>query len=94
MNSEQLTSITAVMQNYDCRLYKRILCVSTIRGATAFVNAVKDGLEDAQVNTIHRAKHWSACNHYRPVKPETLSEQFRLSIIALEEEKKFLEKIN
>ena len=89
LNSQKLTSTTAVMENYDCRLHKRSLCVSTIRGAAAFTNAAKEDLEDAQVNTIYRVRHWSARNNYRSVNSDILSDQFQLAILALRRARNF-----
>lgn len=90
LNSDNLTSSSSVMEQYDCRLFRTFLCTSTLRGAKNFMNAVKEGDEDAQVNCIYRARHWSEENEYRSIKPTELNKQFFLSKLALEEERKFL----
>ncbi len=46
LNSQKITSRTAVMSAYDCRLFKKILCTSTLRGSASFMNAVKEDLEE------------------------------------------------
>lgn len=90
LNSRKLTCTNEVLRTYDCRLFKYFLCPSTIRGASNFLNALKEGDEEAQVNTVHRARHWSESNDYKPLKSETLSAQFTFAKRALAEEKKFL----
>lgn len=94
LNAYKLTSRSSVMSSYDCRLFKKFLSTSTLRGAKHFMNAVKDGEEEAQINTIFRARHWSEMNNYRPLKPTMLNNLFNLSKLALDEETKFLSKIN
>lgn len=90
LNTRNLTSTDDVLAAYDCRLFKHFLCLSTLRGASNFINALKEGDEEAQVNTIYRARHWCEANDYKPVKSTVLSDQFRKAKFALSEEAKFL----
>ncbi len=92
-NVYNLADRDSVLAGYDCRLFKKFLCNSTLKSAKAFVNALKDGEEDAQVNTIYRVRHWCELNNYRPVKSCVLNEQYNLSRLALNEEYKFLKYI-
>lgn len=94
LNDLNLTSTSAILAEYDCRVFRRFLSLSTLRGAKNFMNAVKDKKEDAQVNTIFRARHWCEYHDYRSVNPMTLSEQFDLAKQALYEEQKFLALLN
>lgn len=91
LNAHQLSSTDSIMAKYDCRLFKRFVCLSTLRGPTQFMNAVKDGNEDAQVNAIFRAKHWCEKNQFRPITTNILNDMFTCSMFALKEESKFLD---
>lgn len=90
LNRHKLKSTSSVLSHYDCRLFKRFVCTSTLRGARHFMNAIKNDEEDAQVNAIFRARHWCEKNEYRPIRPSMLNEQFRFAKMALYEEAKFL----
>ena len=94
LNAYKLTSRASVLSSYDCRLFKKFLCTSTLRGAKSFMNAIKDDEEQAQVNTIHRARHWCETNNYRSIKPTVLNAQYQPARLALDEECKFLQLIN
>lgn len=78
----------------DCRLFKSFVHFWAFRSAKAFMNAMNDGLEDAQVNTIHRLKYWSEANQYKSAQSKIVVEQFKLAVFALQEEAKFLKYIN
>lgn len=62
-------------------------------GAKKFMNAVQDGKEDEQANTIHRLRHWSQGNRYKPAQAETIANQYHLAIDAANEEIKFLKAV-
>ena len=57
------------------------------------MNALKDGHDAAQTNTIHRSKHWFEQNDFKSVKPAPLTQLFTISKKALIEEVKFLKAI-
>lgn len=94
LNSRKLTSVNSVLSSYDCRLFKRFVSTSTLRGARNFMNAVRGKNERAQVNCIFRLRHWCELNEYRSVRPNVLNDQYRYATLALTEEKKFLDAIN
>lgn len=90
LNDRNAKTVKSVMSTYDCRLFKRFLCTSTLRGARLFMNAAREGDHDAQINSIYRCRHWSEVNNFRSVKPSVLNEQFQLAKLAIEEQRKFL----
>ena len=90
LNRQKLTSAESILEQYDCRLFRRFLCTSTLRGARNFMNAIKDRHETAQANTVYRARHWSERNDFRSLSPGVLNDLFKLSKLALIEEAKFL----
>lgn len=90
LNKHNIKSKASAMRHYDCRLFRKLFSISTLRGAKTFINAIKDGEEEAQVNTIYRVRHWSEDHDFRSVNPETLSTLFNHSKLALDEENKFL----
>ena len=77
------------MDSTDCRLFKDFLCFGTLRAAKAFMNAVVDGKEEAQVNTIFRLKHLCAKKGYKPIHNREVSEQFKYACMAIIEQDKF-----
>lgn len=93
INTRQLTSTDDILSAYDCRLYKNFLCPSTIRGSANFINALKDGDEEAQINTIHRARHCCELSDYKRVKSSVLTSQFKLAKLAIDAETIFLKAI-
>lgn len=90
LNEHSLTSSDSVMSRYDCRVFRKFVSISTLRGARNFMNAVRDKEEEAQVNAVHRARHWVEMNDFRALKPTDLNVQFILAKLALYEEAKFL----
>ena len=83
-----------LMSRIDCRVYRRFIHLTSLKSSKAFMTAgegknAMDGIQ-YQLNTLHRAKHLSAENKYRPVQPEIITEQLSLSKnVSLEEEKFF-----
>ncbi len=94
MNNSNLKTVDEVYSREDSRLFRNFICFGALRGAKAFMNAVLDGHEDAQVNTIFRLRHWSEHNRFKPAQASLVTEQFNLSLLALKEEEKFLSLIN
>ena len=45
LNKHMLTSTSSILSHYDCRLFKRFLCTSTLRGAKHFMNVIKEDEE-------------------------------------------------
>ncbi len=93
LNGSALKTEEELYAQKDCRLFRSFVCFGSLRGAKAFMNAVQDGNEDAQSNTIYRMKHWSELHGYKPVQTTIVTEQFGLSILALKEQDKFLNHI-
>lgn len=93
LNIHSLSSRQALFSQQDCRLFKRCVTFGALRGAQAFMSAVANGYEQAQINSLYRIKHWSELHDYKSVNSKTISEQFQLSILALKEEDKFLSAI-
>ena len=90
LNYHSFTSKDEVLTHQDCRLFKKFVCFGSLRAAKAFMSAIADGKELAQVNTIFRMRHWSELHRYRSVQSKVVSEQFMLAALALKEEEKFL----
>ncbi len=89
-NKHNFKSENEILAIEDCRLFQSFVCFGSLRSSKAFMNAMIDGHEEAQVNTIYRMQHWSELNHYKAVQPKVITEQFNLAILALKEEDKFL----
>ena len=82
-NTHNLKSTDSILSRSDCRIFKRFLSTSTLRRAKMFVNAIKYGYEEAQMNAIWSAKHWCESNYYRTVTFQILNELFVSSKPAL-----------
>ncbi len=91
LNKEGFRSIEEVISQKDCRLFRKFICFGALRAAKSFMSAVNDGLAEAQVNCIYRLRHWSESHEYKSVPTKIVVEQYNFSILALSEEKKFLE---
>ncbi len=91
LNSEGLRTLDEIISQKDCRLFRRFICFGTLRASKSFMSAVADGQEEAQVNCIYRLRHWSECQGFKSVPNKVVVEQFNFSILALNEERKFLE---
>lgn len=94
LNVHSLTSTSEVLAQQDCRLFRSFLCFGALRASKAFMAAIENNQEDAQVNTIYRIKHWCELHRYKPVQSKVISQQFQLAIWALKEEQKFLNAID
>ncbi len=90
LNDKDLRTVDDIISHHDCRLFRSFVRFGALRGAKAFMNAVLDGLEVAQVNCIYRLRHWSESNDFKSAQSKTVVEQFNFSILSLKEEEKFL----
>ncbi len=89
-NKYNFKMVDDILAVEDCRLFRSFLCFGSLRGSKGFMNAMLDGHEQAQVNTIYRVQHWSELNQYRSVQSKVITDQFNLAMLSLKEEKKFL----
>ncbi len=85
-----MKTVEDVICHNDCRIFRSFLRFGALRGAKAFMNAVLDGLDLAQVNCIHRLRHWCESNNFKRAQSKTVIEQFNFSILSIKEEEKFL----
>lgn len=90
-NKYSVASRSEVLSRQDCRLFNSFVCFGAMRASKRFISACGQGKHDAQVNCLHRMRHWSEMHGYKPVQPRTISEQFDLAVLALAEEQKFLD---
>lgn len=93
LNILSLQTEEDVMAHEDCRLFKSFVCFGSLRSAKAFLKAVSTNDAEAQVNTIHRIRHFCELNSYRAVQAKVVADQFELAKQALKEERKFLNRI-
>lgn len=89
-NTFSLSSKQEVLAHQDCRLFKSFVCFGAFRSSKSFMSACSNGLEDAQVKTIYRMRHWSELHNYKPVQGKVITQLFDLAVSAIQEEEKFL----
>jgi len=58
--------------------------------STAFMNASRNIEIMAQCNTLHRAKEFCMLNGLKTVQYTVVNDQYRMALLALSEEEKFL----
>lgn len=82
-----------ILEHLDCRLFKNVVRFGALRAARNFINAVNDGKETEQVNSIYRLRHWSESRDYKPAQAQDVSTQYNIALDASHEDAKFLRTI-
>lgn len=72
LNKYSLRTRNDVLVHQDCRLFKFFVSFTALRASKTFMAAASKGLGVAQVNCIHRMRHWSELNKYKSLQPKQL----------------------
>ncbi len=80
-----------VMSNQDCRVFRSFLKLNSLYCSKAFMNHSSEHGVDAQVNTLYRLKNLYSMNGYNCIQSDTVTEQYKIAVEALQEERKFLD---
>ena len=89
-NSRGATTADSLQTITDCRIFRAFVTLHSLRMSTIFMNASTDDEVRAQKYTLHRAKEHFLLNGLKTVQYKTINEQFKMSMLAISEEKKFL----
>lgn len=81
---------TQLMQQEDCRIFRRFININTLKGSSVFMNAKGEGAQDVQISALHRAKDLYIHSSLKAIKADELTSQFKLSNLAHMEQRKFL----
>ncbi len=95
LNRRNATTVDEAMKLEDCRVYRNLLHITSLKSAKAFMNAKhKDG-ERAQIYTIYRVQdvYKERC-FSKSIQPEEVSRQYELALYSIEEEAKFIKYIS
>lgn len=84
---EVLKDPSAVMNIIDCRVYRKLIHVTSLKSATVFMNAESDEDVESQVNALHRVRDMYRLHQFKPASYKTVAEQKEVS--ALTEARKF-----
>ena len=87
------TSSDEIMATVDCRIFRKFVSLHSLRISTIFMNAAEPIEVRAQGNTLHRAKEYCLLNGLKTVQYSVINSQFKMALLALEEERKFLDYI-
>lgn len=83
-------SVEEITHLVDCRPYAKFLNTTSSESATVFMKASDHDSIPAQINTIHRCRHYFVHNTFKAVTHTVVSQQFTRAVFALQEEEKFL----
>ena len=79
---------TEVLSQMDCRVFRNFVNVTSLRQANKFFNATTKREVEAQIHTLHRAREEFE-SHFKPVQHAFISEHYKRSLKALNEQDKF-----
>lgn len=80
---------SSAVKTIDCRVFRRFIHISSLKSATAFMNACgRDGIE-AQINTLYRLRDVCKQQKFKPVSHRHTVEQFEKALAAIKEARKF-----
>lgn len=79
-----------IMKVMDCRVFRKMLNITSLKSSRAFMNASGEKGERAQILTIYRARDVCKESMFKPVRHDIISKLFQLSVDAINEERKFL----
>lgn len=79
-----------IMELVDCRVYRNMLNITSLKSAKVFMNATGVDGQRAQISTIFKSRDVCKSNQFKPVKHTDITRLFHLSLAAINEEKKFL----
>ncbi len=91
LNKRKATSVSEVMEQEDCRVFRKFLHITSLKSAKNFMNANHKYGELAQIYTIYRVQEiYRDRSFSKAVQPDEVSKQYEHSIYSIEEENKFL----
>ncbi len=89
-NRRRAQNADDLMKLEDCRLFKKFISVATLKGSTSFMNVKGTDAETLQILCLHRVKDLYVESSLRAIKSDDLTNQLKLSKLALNEQNKFL----
>ena len=72
-NQNHFSSSNDARSTKDCRLFRKFVCFGSLRSSKTFMNAFNDKKEYAQVNTVHRMKHWCELNNHKSIQAQEIT---------------------
>ncbi len=94
MNRKQAKSVSEIMEQQDCRVFRKFIHITSLKSAKTFMNAKHKHGEKAQIYSLYRVQDiYRERQFTKAIQPEELTKQYELSIYSIEEEEKFLEYI-
>ncbi len=88
-NGSTKTENDAMKQN-DCRVYRKFISISTLKGSSVFMNASGVCSNEIQMHCLHRVKDMYSTNSFKAITSEDLTREFKYCSLAFAESKKFL----
>lgn len=76
--------------NDDCRVFRQFVKLHSIYNCSPFMNVKTEDDIEAQVNTLFRVRDVCKSIGFRTVQHQDVLKQYKLSVCALQEERKFL----
>lgn len=89
-NTHGSKTASDIMKLMDCRVFRNMLNITSLKSSRVFMNASGEDEERAQLLTIFRARDVCQDNMFKPVRHDMISKLFQLSLDAIKEEKKFM----
>ncbi len=89
-DSNGAKSVEEAISLVDCRIYKKFVCLHSLRMSTMFMTAKTPAEQKAQIYTLYRAKEYCLLNALKTVQYTIINQQFKMALLAISEEKKFL----
>ncbi len=94
-NDGSVTSTDEAMRQFDCRVFRNLLHLTSLKSAKAFMNAKHVKGEKAQVYTIYRVQDlYKQRSFSRSIQANEVGRQYELALYSIEEEEKFLKFIS
>lgn len=90
MNRNGAQTVEQMMETADCRLYKKFLNISTLKGSAAFMNLKGHDSDEIQICTLHRVKDLYLESSFSTIVPDNLTTQLKFAKLAHKEEQKFM----
>lgn len=79
-----------IMKVMDCRVFRKMINIASLKSSRAFMNASGEHGERAQILTIYWARDVCKESKFKPVRHETISNLFKLPLDAMKDVSKFI----
>lgn len=79
-----------IMSTIDCRVFRNMINISSLKSSKAFMNAGGEVGKRAQYLTIYKARDLCQQNGFKPLKHDNVTELFEMALAAIQEEEKFI----